>query len=155
MQPVTIKLTNTKVPMILEHIEKLPKDGSLQIVISDYDESRSRAQNALSHLWYSYIHKENGWSQMYVKCFCKYTIGRHVVGEYYPHLVDKFKLILDPLSFEDKINAMELIELTSILGVKAMRDYLDRMEMYWTDKGIHLPHPENYKLAMSLGRASK
>ncbi len=150
MNPITITLKDSNVPQIMQNLEMLEKDGSLQVTFSDLDKDRSNAQNRLSHLWYAYIAKfQTDVTEIDIKCHCKYTYGRGIIAKYHPDMVELFKMTIGHLSHEDKLKAMKLLPLTSILTVKQMVEYLTEMQRDYQTNGVVLPVPSDlYDMAL-------
>lgn len=103
------------------------------------DHHRSTDQNALAHCWYEQISRELGEdSTEDVKAYCKLHFGVPILradDEGFRTLYDQ---ALRPLAYETKLQAIKLVPVTSIMGVKQLTRYLDQMQQHYARRGVVL-----------------
>lgn len=90
---------------------------------------RSLSQNAISHIWYgdvSKILKEYDPGQ--VKCLCKLNLGVPILRAEDEEFNRACELCLDHLTYEEKIEAMEILPVTSRMNTDQMSRYLEGMQ---------------------------
>ena len=117
-------------------LEKLEKGKVYDITI--HGEKRSLDQNALQYAWYAQIAKEKGDSVKNVRCFCKLHYGVPILRS------DSFfnekytKLILNRYSYEEKLELMEWLPVTSLMLKSQESQYLSDMQNHFAEEGIIL-----------------
>ena len=124
----------------------LQRDKELEwsICLKPLEKSRSAAQNRLSHVIYAYIEKHSNDTLKHdIKSYCKYKFGLPIIIEEELELTEQFKTVLSKLTYEERITAMELIPLTSLLSVKQMAVYLTNVYTYFDSMGYQLPKPDD------------
>jgi hypothetical protein len=99
---------------------------------------RSLDQNAISHCWYEQIAKEVGGSAEQVKRECKLLYGVPILRASDAEFSDWCVSALDWLGYEEKVEAMKWIDVTSLMSVEQMADYLTAMQADHAQAGIIL-----------------
>lgn len=99
---------------------------------------RSLDQNAISHCWYEQIAKEVGGSAEQVKRECKLLYGVPILRASDAEFSDWCVSALDWLGYEEKVEAMKWIDVTSLMSVEQMTDYLTAMQADHAKAGIIL-----------------
>ena len=99
---------------------------------------RSLDQNAISHCWYEQIAKEVGGSSEQVKRDCKFLYGVPILRAADAEFSDWCVAALDWLDYEEKVEAMKWIDVTSLMSVEQMTDYLTAMQADHAKAGIIL-----------------
>jgi len=135
---------------------KFQEHGIQEVVIRDYEQSRSIQQNRLAFLWYKTISLEKqDNTPEYYRSFCKLCIGVPIRREN-DTFREKYDRVIRPLSYENKIEIMgEPINfpITRDMGVKEMTHYLDGIDRMYAEQGVVLPKPEDlYYSAMGIKR---
>lgn len=102
---------------------------------------RSLDQNSASHCWYQEIAdtlKEN--SAHEVKQFCKLHFGVPILRAENEEFRDVYdRAIKDTLTYEQKLKAMDFIDVTSIMSTDQMGRYMvDMQTHYWEQYGLKL-----------------
>lgn len=104
---------------------------------------RSLDQNALSHTWYEQIARELGdQTALEVKCLCKLTQGVPILraeNDEFRELYDR--VIKNRMSYEEKLEIMQWLPVTSIMTVQQLNQYLEAMRAYWLDQNVILQFP--------------
>jgi hypothetical protein len=101
---------------------------------------RNADQNALSHVWYSQIARElREESELDVKRFCKLTMGVPILRAEDDTFRDFYDTAIKPhLSYEQKLKAMDALDVTSKMSVRQMQQYLDAMVENYRARGVTL-----------------
>lgn len=114
------------------------KSGAVLMKEMTKSDIRSLDQNRLAWAWYKEIetfqHEDAGWGHNY----CKLTIGVPILraeSEKFRNLYDRH---LKPMSYEAKIEAIELIDVTKAMTTKQMTTYLDTVQRHWAAQGLVL-----------------
>ena len=105
-------------------------------------EQRSLAQNALTWKWYGEIAEFIGYSVEDAHRYCKLHYGVPILrrdSDEFRKTYDKF---LKPLMYEQKLVAVDIISVTSILSKKQMSEYCDTLYREWVSRGCPLTQPE-------------
>lgn len=94
--------------------------------------SRSLDQNSISHRWYEQIsHRYPQDDALGWKSYCKLHFGVPIL-----RLDDEFREFYDrhikPFSYEEKLEAMKHLPITSIMNTEQMSKYLERMQQEWS-----------------------
>jgi hypothetical protein len=146
-------LTTGSMAGIRAYHEKLPKDGTWQLTYAPVTKDRSGKQNRLSWLWYGELAKANGTSPEYEHNFCKLRYGCPILIAASEEFSRVYHDIIAPLPYMKKLEAMEFIDVTSIMNITQMTEYLNTIERENAGRGIHLSQPEDvYYEAMGLRR---
>jgi len=100
---------------------------------------RNLDQNALSHIWYAQIAKdlpednELGWH-----CYCKLTIGVPILRAESEEFRKFYDGALKKLDYEQKLEAMKFVPITSIMTVPQMSAYMEQMQLIFARRGVIL-----------------
>lgn len=131
-------------------------DGSVEVVIQNYVYDRSIPQNSIYYKWLAQIAAALYTTDEEQRNYCKLHFGVPILraDEKKPEFKAVYDRCIATLSYEDKLEAMMLIDVSSIMGVKQMTHYLQQIEMYATEHGVQLVHGDDeYQEAM--GRRKK
>lgn len=108
--------------------------------IEIFSGERSMSQNALSHVWYGELGKQDksrsnrGWRQ-----FCKLHFGVPILRVSSEKFRDAWdNLIKNRLTYEEKLALMDWWPVTSLMDHKQMAEYLTEMQMHFAERGIVL-----------------
>jgi len=112
------------------------------VTLAQDDESRSLKQNRLSFMWYNFLGKETGTGMHDSRAGCKLDYGVPILR------VDKdfnkfYDAALAPLNYEQRLDAMEFIPVTSLMKVKQFAEYLEEIDKHSAARGIVLPRPDD------------
>ncbi len=128
--------------------------NSIRVVIGPDTESRSDKQNRLSHVWYPIMGAGYHLDRHEMKAYCKLLIGVPILR------VDlDFNAFctaaLDGLTYEQKLDAMLYVPVTSLMKVAQFAEYLIAMDRQAAHKGIVLPQPEDLYWAALMKEAER
>lgn len=121
---------------------KPSEDNPITLMVSMDDQSRSQKQNRLAFMWYKLRAMMTGHGIHYERHYCKLTYGVPIL-----FLADKdFSLFCQKtlfcLTYEQKLDSMEFIPVTSLMGMKQFAEYLNEIDQQSAAEGIVLPKPE-------------
>ena len=114
------------------------------IVNTKVGKDRSLDQNAISHCWYEQLARENkeydalGW-----KAFCKLHYGIPILKYGDVEFKAFYDASLNLLTYEQKLEAMKFVPVTSLMTKEMLSKYLEAMKSHFNDVGIRLEFPEN------------
>lgn len=106
--------------------------------------ARSLDQNAISHAWYEQIARELREDDARgVKRFCKLHFGVPILRAEN----DEFRAaydgsILRTLSYEQKLVAMDMMPVTSLMKTIQITRYMEDMQAHYAKQGVFLEFPE-------------
>lgn len=105
--------------------------------------SRTLAQNSLSHAWYSQVAKEEGeYTEGEIKCLCKFYFGLPILRGDDVHFNHVMMQTIDPLAYEAKIMAMNLLPVTSLMNTEQLGRYLEAVQKHYSGR-VELLFPED------------
>jgi hypothetical protein len=113
-----------------------------QVTLND-GKKRSVDQNFVMHGWFKKISTEEvEYTPMQVKCLCKYHLFLPILRADDEYINQACIKVIDPLSYENRIKAMEFFPVTSLmktkqikLGMEHMQDhYAGRVTLEYEDK---------------------
>jgi hypothetical protein len=126
-----------------ESIGKLDITKKWRIWWEEYTETRSDKQNRLSHAWYAELAlnlKEH--SALGYKNFCKLHFGVPILRAEDDEFRYSYDKVIRPLSYEQKIEVMNILPVTSIMTTKQLTQYLDAMKAsFYNKQGYDLKYP--------------
>jgi len=112
-----------------------------EVTIKPLDK-RTIDQNALQHKHYAEIGKFHGYTPGEAKNFCKYTYAMPILIRDDPDLFAYFELVLSGLEYEQRLLAMEHIDVTSLFSKKQASEYTDTIYQQQGALGVQLTIPE-------------
>jgi hypothetical protein len=146
-----IPLTRERHSEALEAVQMAIECGDKAMEIRELESDRSTAQNRLAFKLYQHIDKHAHTTN--TREVCKYHIGLPILIADNPDMHEKFKNVLEPLPYEARIKAMELVPVTSLMKIKQFTEYLEGIYRKYDPEGYRLPKPEDiYYEAMGYAR---
>jgi Mlc titration factor MtfA (ptsG expression regulator) len=104
---------------------------------------RSLEQNRLQFLWAREAAEQLGdRTTDEVRCDWKLRHGVPIMREDSPEFQETYDTLIRPLTFEQKLKAMQIIEVTSLMKVRQMVRYLDTVQRECLENGIQLTDPD-------------
>lgn len=110
--------------------------------------SRAKAQNRLCQKWFTEIaqhlgdqHRED------VRAECKLVYGIPILSGENSEMAASYKRHLGSLFYSDQIDAIRDLQLpvTSLMSVKQMSDFMDRVQRQFSGMGVQLTDPKAQK----------
>jgi len=127
LDALTTFLGNLKLPITVEWVQ---------------GRDRTRDQNALQWLWATEAGNQLGEAPDEVQRRWKLHHGVPILREDSAEFRETYDRMIKPLSYRQKLEAMRLIEVTSILKVRQMVRYLDAIWRECGELGIKLTDPD-------------
>lgn len=128
----------------MEHNARLRAQGKSPRY-QEMDEKRSISQNDISHAWYAEISKHKGdESPKEVKRECKLRLGVPILraeDDDFRNFYDK--AMKNTLTYEEKLEAMDFVPVTSQMSKAQLSQYLEAMQQEYCKQGIFLEFPED------------
>lgn len=104
---------------------------------------RTREQNRLQFLWAREAAEQRGdRTPEEQRSEWKLRYGVPIMREDSPEFRDVYDRLIKPLSYPQKIEAMELIAVTSLMKVRQMVRYLDAIARECAEQGVKLTDPD-------------
>lgn len=105
--------------------------------------NRSLDQNQLQWKWAGEVARQRGdMEQDEVQREWKLRYGVPILREASEEFREVYDTMIRPHSYEKKIEAMDLIDVSSIMTVRQMTAYLDRIQRECAQQGLRLTDPE-------------
>jgi len=106
------------------------------------EDTRSLEQNALSHALYGQIAAQLGdQSAREVKAECKLRFGIPILLEHDMDFAARWAAVERNLTWEQQLDLMEYMDVTSLMKVPEFSAYLDEVVRYYTGQGIYIAKP--------------
>jgi len=117
---------------------------------------RSLSSNALSHAWYNEAATQTNDTPQNVRSFCKLNYGVPILIAESEHFADRYnRSIRDTLNYEQKLLAMDLLDVTSLMNKGQMNRYLNDMQRDYANRGIILETPEDAEFAKWVAQQAR
>jgi len=102
---------------------------------------RSLDQNRTSWLWYGEIAKHDGLTVERAHRLCKLRYGVPILRRDSEEFEETWQRVAVPLSEADQLRIVGIIDVTSVMTVKQMAEYLDTVYREQSMRGVHLTDP--------------
>lgn len=148
-QTFNFKITNiTEMGNVFRHIQSLDLSKKWEVICKPYVKDRTIAQNKLAFKWYKERGEQNGNGAHYERLFCKFVYGcglmieqeaesnESAFTEFYSKMIERY-------TFEECVDSMNFVEVTSLFKVKTFASYLNTIEIESVNQGIELSHPDD------------
>lgn len=108
---------------------------------------RTLDQNSVTHCWYEQVSNElREDSPLGVKRFCKLHFGVPILRAEDAEFREMYDAAIKAsLSYEQKLKAMDFIDVTSIMSTKQLTAYMDEMRDHYDKRGVKLEVKETAK----------
>ena len=119
----------------------------MEVIGRKYKKDRSRAQNAMAAVWFRDIGKQTEHGEEYERCTCKLLFGVPIMMRH-----DFFVESWEPYSklpYERQLRAMKVLDVTSLMSMSEMTEFLYSVENHAHDNGFQLTKPKTYDEAMN------
>lgn len=104
---------------------------------------RSIPQNSISHAWYAQVERElREDDALGVKCFCKLNFGVPILRAEDEEFRAFYDRSIKGLTYEQKIEAMKYLPVTSLMSKTQKSTYLETMQKHYSKRGVRLEFPE-------------
>lgn len=123
-------------------LESVPADGKWQVSIIKAEKRRG-AQNRLLWKWNTAIAEQTYSTKEDVHQENKLALGVPILQRDDSEFEGAWRLISDTLNAAQQLQAIHLIDVTKIMSVKQMTEYLRDLEMKYDGMGILLPKKDD------------
>lgn len=123
-----------------EAIELLNSGKAVDIIVQEHVEEKARSvpQNKLVYLAYDRIGKTlYGGDELHARRECKLMIGCKILYRESEDFVKTFDKVIRPLPQEIRLEAMDLISVSSIMTVKQCKEYITDVLNQYTLRGVY------------------
>ena len=119
------------------------KDRKFFQVTINTGKARSISQNSILHSWFTQVAvEERMHSDMGVKCLCKLHIFLPILRGEDEEFNSVCEKVIDPLPYESKIKAMEILPVTSLMKTKQLARGLEAMQVHYAGR-VELLFPDD------------
>lgn len=143
--------SDTSLQAAIGHLREQYRERRYLTLTLKEGKGRSLDQNAISHAWYEQVAAElREDTALGVKRFAKLHFGVPILraeDEEFREVYDA--TIKQTLSYEQKLQAMDFLPVTSRMKVKQLSAYLEAMRDHYADKGVHLQFPNSEQRAVA------
>lgn len=127
--------------VIIGKLREIFKEKKFFQVSIHTGKARTLSQNALQHVWYGQVSKEEGeFTPLYIRCLCKLKYALPILraeDEEYNAICCK---VIDPLPYESKVAAMEYLPATSLMKTDQLSRYLEHVQAHYVGR-VELEFP--------------
>ena len=134
------------IPKVVETIlEGIGAGKKIRIDIFRWYKKRSLSQNSWLHVWCSKVEKvEQEFTAADVKCLCKLNLWIAILRGDDPEYNDICETVIDPLPYPDKIKAMMIFPVTSLMNTDQLNRAMVAMHDYYLGR-VELKFPDEFK----------
>ena len=120
-------------------------DKPYVLTIERLKKDRSGKQNRLSFMWYQQLGEQSGHGKEYERNLCKWDLGFPILmaREDVDPSIMKIYNIMQAVPREERIDAMPMVDVTSLFKVREFAEYLNSIERYAASLGFTLTHPDD------------
>lgn len=105
--------------------------------------ARSLDQNGISHVWYEQLARElREDDALGYKCYCKLHHGVPILRAEDEDFKATYDSALKNLSYEQKLQVMKYLPVTSLMTKAQLSKYLDAVQTDFLSMGVRLEYPE-------------
>jgi len=124
-------------------LKKAFKEKKFVTVTISTGKARTLNQNALLHAWCTQVAlEEMEYTDNGVKCLCKLHIFLPILRGEDAEFNATCEAVIDPLPYESKIKAMEILPVTSLMKTKQLARGLEAMQLHYVGR-VELLFPED------------
>lgn len=135
-----IQVANKIKEATIEVIKILEAGDAVDIIVQKHvdEKARSIPQNKLIYLAYDRIGKTlYGGDELHARRECKLMIGCKILYRESDDFVRTFDKVIRPLPQEIRLEAMDLISVSSIMSVKQCKDYITDILNQYSLRGVY------------------
>jgi len=112
------------------------REGNVDIMPLSKGKRRSLDANAKYWAWCHEIEQQGGYDTGYAHKYNKWHFGLAILTRKYPELRARLLSMLREMSYDDRLDAMDLIDCTRKFTVTEMSEYMDTVQRHWVTNGI-------------------
>lgn len=139
-------LSTSNIDNFILKLKQLDLTKSYVANVTEKENSRTEQQNRLSHAWYKQLAIESPQNDaIRWKCFCKLHFGVPILRTEDDDFRITYDKAIKSMSYENKIEVMKILPVTSLMTTKQLNKYLDEMKNCFENKeGIILEYPMSF-----------
>ena len=129
----------------IKFIKSWKLDKPMEVIGRVYKKNRSAAQNALFAVWCRDRGKQTGHGEVYERCLAKLTFGVPLMLQemYFAEAWQPYQA----MTYERQFKAMEIVDVTSLMKVQRMNEFMTAFENDCYENGFSLTKPKLYQEA--------
>jgi hypothetical protein len=132
---------------LIEALARWKRKGKSLVTIQPYRKNRSLAQNSLFAVWCRQRGEQTGHGETHERCYLKLTYGVPIM-EQHPDFAELWAPYRQQ-PYELQMNAMKIVDVTSLMLVDEMTEFLNHVELDSYEHGLALTKPRQYDEAMN------
>lgn len=133
--------TKAKAQALREHVGA-DYLGIFDALLNRLNWKRTLDQNALYHQWLTEIAKHIGETKEETERRCKLSHGCRILCRDSEKFLTFCQKTLKRLPYEEMLEAMDYLNVSSIMTTSQMAEYMDEIERTYRGKGVRLTMPE-------------
>lgn len=131
------------VQQVLSHINKLPTDGTIEVIIQEHNDSRHLAQNSLYWRWLDALVEQTGFGteELHDRFKVTYMLPIYLMEpetNEQKEWVSLYDMIKEDGTPEMRERMVKTIS-TRMATVPQFKDYMDKVSAFCMSKGFRLP----------------
>lgn len=139
-------LSKQNLPNFISKVTALVETGDYVANVTERTKNRTELQNRISHSWYNELANElKADTALGYKCFCKLHFGIGILRSEDDEFRKVYDTAIKGLSYEQKLQVMKILPVTSIMTTKQLSQYLEAVkEHFLIHEGFDLKFPADY-----------
>lgn len=135
--------SETSLQSVIGDLRELWRDRKFLTLSVKAGKGRSLDQNAISHAWYAQVARElREDDERGVKRYCKLHFGVPLLRAEDEEFREAYDRVLRPrLSYEEKLEAMDILPVTSRMTTKQLSRYMEDVRAHYVARGVQLEFP--------------
>lgn len=149
-----------KIIDVAKEVALVIQDGkAAEIIVQEYSEKeaekrRTAAQNRLYFYIYQRIGKTLfGGDELHARRECKLLIGCRILRRDKASFADIYDTVIRVLTYDNKLKAMDLISVSSIMNIKQGTEYIKRIIQRYSEMGVYFADIEGIDVYMNYKEA--
>lgn len=134
--------SDTSLSQAIGELRELFRSAKFLRVSVKTGKHRSLDQNAIAHAWYEQISRElREDTPLGVKCYCKLHYGVPILRAEDSQFRECYDSVIKPLSYENKLKAMQHWPVTSLMSKGQLSQFLEAMQADFAGR-VNLEFPK-------------
>ena len=135
--------SETSLQSVIGDLRELWRDRKFLTLSVKAGKGRSLDQNAISHAWYAQVARElREDDERGVKRYCKLHFGVPLLRAEDEEFREAYDRVIRPrLSYEEKLEAMDILPVTSRMTTKQLSRYMEDVQAHYVARGVQLEFP--------------
>jgi len=129
-------------------VAKINPEKPVRVNVGFYSRDRSLAQNRLAFKWYGERARQFGNTIDHEHQACKLQFGVPILVNEDEDFAELYHNAIKEMDYQHQLKAMKYIQVSSLMNVKQMTEYLNQIDTDSISQGLRLTHPDYYGEAM-------